>query len=67
MEIPEDVMKAALEVRTHLCLDTVCTFPAGCGCLEVLAGAILAERERCAKIAEDASADIIAATIRASR
>lgn len=56
-EIPEDVMKAAREVRRGLCIDSECAFDRGCGCLSALAEAILAERmkerARCAEIAED--------------
>jgi hypothetical protein len=50
--IPEDVMKAALAVRAQLCTDDVCALPAGCGCLDAIAAAILAERDRCYDLAE---------------
>lgn len=51
-DIPEDVMKAAHAVRDKTCADAECTFDAGCGCLDAIARAIMAERERCAEIAE---------------
>lgn len=50
--MPEDVKAAALKVRQGLCLDCECTYERGCGCLSAISTAILAERERCAKIAE---------------
>ena len=51
-DMPEDVKAAALKVRQGLCLDCECTYERGCGCLSAISTAILAERERCAKIAE---------------
>lgn len=45
-DIPEDIEKKVREVRNQLCLEYECTFDAGCECREVIARAILAERER---------------------
>jgi hypothetical protein len=52
IEIPKDVMKAALAARAQLCTDDVCAHPAGCGCLDAIAAAILAEQDRCYDLAE---------------
>jgi hypothetical protein len=48
MSTPADVMNAAIIARQKLCIEEVCGYPAGCGCLGILASVILAERERCA-------------------
>ena len=53
-DIPEDIEKKVREVRNQLCIEYECTFDAGCGCREAIARAILAERARCAQIAENA-------------
>lgn len=52
-EIPADIRATAKAVRDKLCLDCECTFDRGCGCLDALHEALLAERERAARIAKN--------------
>jgi hypothetical protein len=52
-EIPQDIRDTAKKVRDQLCIDCECTFDNGCGCLDALTAALAAERERCAKIADE--------------
>jgi hypothetical protein len=43
-EIPADIRATAKAVRDKLCIDCECTFDRGCGCLDAIAEAMLAER-----------------------
>lgn len=54
-EIPEDIRATAKAVRDKLCIDCECTFDRGCGCLDALHEALLAERRSCSVIARDAA------------
>jgi len=52
VEIPADIAATAWSlVCGSGCIIDVCSLP-GCGCFDKIAAALLAERERCAKIAE---------------
>lgn len=44
-EISAELMATAKAVRSRLCLDCECAFDRGCGCLDAIAQALLAERE----------------------
>lgn len=50
--VPNDIRETAKAVRANLCNDIVCVLDRGCGCLDAIAEALMAERERCAKIAD---------------
>lgn len=71
MRIPDDIQKTAWKLVCGCgCITDVCSLP-GCGCFESIAAALIAERERAAKIAENyrtdwaPDADNIAEAIRA--
>lgn len=72
----------AMAIRDKLCLECVCTFAKGCGCIEAIETALAAERERCARVAEtepepdgpmpvefnrERISDIVKGTVRATR
>jgi hypothetical protein len=57
-EIPEDIRATAKTVRDKLCIDCECTFDEGCGCLDALHEALLAEREECHRIALERTAQV---------
>lgn len=53
-DIPDDIRKTAHALRDKLCIgNELCSFDKGCGCLDAIAEALLAERERCAQAARD--------------
>lgn len=47
------IAATAKAVRDQLCIDCVCKFDKGCGCLDAITAAIQTEREECAKVAEE--------------